>query len=70
MTSREKDASILLDILNPLAHLLELRLRRDDESDTRRPSAFEPMVFTFGSFRSRKSSLRPHGSALSASVTQ
>ena len=40
-------------------------------SDTRRPSAFEPIVFTsrFISWR-RKSSLRPQGSALSASAIQ
>ena len=38
-------------------------------SDTRRPSAFDPIVFTSRFIScSRKSSLRPHGSALSASV--
>ena len=40
-------------------------------SDTRRPSAFEPIVLTSRFIScSRKSSFRPHGSGPSASVTQ
>jgi len=49
------------------SRFLELGLRRDEpSSETRRQSALMPIVFTSRFiFRSRKSRLRPQGSALS-----
>ena len=61
----------LLDILHLLAHLLELGLAAMISSDTRRPSAFEPIVLTSRFIScSRKSSLRPHGSVASVQRLQ
>src|SRR5437660_364928 len=63
--------SVSLSLLRPRSRCSSTALALMISSDTRRPSAFDPIVFTSRFIScSRKSSLRPHGSGLSASALQ